>query len=194
MQDGDFVRPRAIAIDRHDRLYIVDFTARIQVYDRDGNYLGPTWTDARLPQRPAQRPEHRPRRQPDRQRLALPLLPHLRRRRQRRCASCRRPAGTAPGPARLRQRRGAGRRRLLTTSPSSAQDQRISKLDRDGNFVALLGRGGPEPGQFARIRALALGPDGLLYVADACNHRIQVFTRDGQLVRHFGSTARGRAS
>src|ERR1700722_10623980 len=33
--DGDISRPRAIAIDSHDRLYIVDFTARIQVYDRD---------------------------------------------------------------------------------------------------------------------------------------------------------------
>src|SRR5579871_1087737 len=44
VQNGDMVRPRAIAIDAHDRLYIVDFTARIQVYDRDGQYLGPTWT------------------------------------------------------------------------------------------------------------------------------------------------------
>src|ERR1700728_3241466 len=44
VQDGDFVRPRAIAIDAQDRLFIVDYTARIQVYDRDGNYLGPTWT------------------------------------------------------------------------------------------------------------------------------------------------------
>src|SRR5262245_15730925 len=43
-QNGDFVRPRAIAIDHQDRLYIVDFTARIQVYDRDGKYLGPTWS------------------------------------------------------------------------------------------------------------------------------------------------------
>src|SRR5262245_60593308 len=44
VQDGDFVRPRAVAIDAHDRLFVVDYTARIQVYDRDGNYLGPTWT------------------------------------------------------------------------------------------------------------------------------------------------------
>ena len=42
--DGDLMRPRAIAIDRADRLFIVDFTARIQVYDLDGRYLGPTWT------------------------------------------------------------------------------------------------------------------------------------------------------
>jgi DNA-binding beta-propeller fold protein YncE len=46
-----------------------------------------------------------------------------------------------------------------------------------------------EPGQFARVRALALGPnDGLLYAADACNHRVQVFTRDGELVRVFGES------
>ena len=41
--------------------------------------------------------------------------------------------------------------------------------------------------KFARIRAMTLGPDGYLYVADACNHRIQVFTTDGQLVRHWGT-------
>src|SRR5262245_42014119 len=40
---GDFVRPRAIVILPGDRLYIVDFTARIQAYDADGKYLGITW-------------------------------------------------------------------------------------------------------------------------------------------------------
>src|SRR5438093_7314768 len=44
VQDGDFVKPRAAAIDAQDRLFIVDFTARIQVFDCDGQYLGPTWT------------------------------------------------------------------------------------------------------------------------------------------------------
>src|SRR5262245_13344349 len=44
VRDGDLVRPRAAAIDSKDRLFIVDFTARIQVFDRDGNFLGPSWT------------------------------------------------------------------------------------------------------------------------------------------------------
>src|SRR5919201_745397 len=44
VQPGDLVRPRAIAIDKDDRLYIVDFTARIQVYDRDGQFLEIGWT------------------------------------------------------------------------------------------------------------------------------------------------------
>lgn len=37
--DGHFQRPRAIAIDQDDRLYIVDMTARIQVFDRDGRFI-----------------------------------------------------------------------------------------------------------------------------------------------------------
>src|SRR6516164_328334 len=44
VQPGDLVKPRAVAMDDKDHLYIVDWTARIQVYDRDGKYLGPTWT------------------------------------------------------------------------------------------------------------------------------------------------------
>src|SRR5437763_8992440 len=44
ISDGALVKPRAIAIDSRDRLFIVDYTARIQVFDRDGAFLGPSWT------------------------------------------------------------------------------------------------------------------------------------------------------
>src|SRR4051812_1105161 len=44
VQDGDFVRPRAAVIDNEDRLWIVDFTARVQAFDLDGNHLGLTWS------------------------------------------------------------------------------------------------------------------------------------------------------
>src|SRR5205823_10630393 len=44
VQPGELVKPRAIAIGPGDRLYIVDYTARIQVYDRNGKYLDLTWT------------------------------------------------------------------------------------------------------------------------------------------------------
>src|SRR5262245_15663416 len=37
--DGRFQKPRAITIDADDHLYIVDMTARIQVFDRDGKFL-----------------------------------------------------------------------------------------------------------------------------------------------------------
>src|SRR5271157_5765509 len=44
VQGGDLVKPRAIAIGPDDHLYIVDWTARIQVFDRNGKYLDITWT------------------------------------------------------------------------------------------------------------------------------------------------------
>ena len=40
ISDGRFQRPRAIAIDRKDRIYVVDKTARIQVFDTSGTFLG----------------------------------------------------------------------------------------------------------------------------------------------------------
>jgi hypothetical protein len=57
-QAGDFVRPRACAIDPSGRLYVVDFTARIQVYDRDGHYLTGWSTPDYRKGRPLLRPQH----------------------------------------------------------------------------------------------------------------------------------------
>ncbi len=42
-------------------------------------------------------------------------------------------------------------------------------------------------GLLNRPHDIALGPDGLLYVADSGNHRIVVFEPDGKLVRVFGN-------
>ncbi|MDC0937308.1 hypothetical protein OAS39_13565, partial [Pirellulales bacterium] len=39
LKEGDLQKPRAIAIGPDQALYLVDMTARIQVYDADGQYL-----------------------------------------------------------------------------------------------------------------------------------------------------------
>ncbi|MBY0523324.1 MAG: hypothetical protein K2R98_07990 [Gemmataceae bacterium] len=189
VQDGDLVKPRAIAIDADDRLYIVDYTARIQIYDRDGKYLGPTWTT----------PDYRNGRPSglsiDRDGHLLVSDSHYNCLRvyDRNGTELRKiggNAGSAPGQ--------------LSYISDAVQDAdgfyyiaefgengRISKFDVDGKFVKCWGSPGTEPGQFARPRSMVIGPDGNLYIADACNHRIQVFTRDGVLVRHFGTAGEG---
>ncbi len=184
VQPGDFVKPRAIAIDSQDRLYIVDFTARIQVYDRDGNYQGLTWTT----------PDYRNGRPSglsiDREGNLLVSDSHYH------CLRIYTPEGellrTIGGEAGT----GPGQFAYICDAVQDSdgyiyvaefgENQRIDKLDSDGRFIKSWGSQGSEPGQFSRIRALALGPDGNLYVADACNHRIQVFDRDGGLVRCWG--------
>ena len=187
---GDLLRPRAVAIARDDRLYIVDFTARIQVYDRDGGYLGPTW----------QTPDYRKGRPSglgiDREGNLLVGDSHYH------CVRTYSPEGrelrvlggrpgSAPGEL--------GYVSDVVQTPDGTyyvaefgENQRISVFSVDGVFVRTWGREGTEPGQFSRIRALALGPDGLLYAADACNHRVQVFDLDGTVRRVIGGPGSGR--
>ena len=69
-------------------------------------------------------------------------------------------------------------------------NDRISKFDPDGTFLMCWGSPGAGDRQFAHLRAMTLAPDGNLYVADSCNHRIQVYTTDGAFVRAFGVSGR----
>jgi DNA-binding beta-propeller fold protein YncE len=188
-QAGDLVRPRAIAIDAQDRLYIVDFTARIQAYDRDGHY-NTGWTT----------PDYRKGRPSglsiDRHGNLIVSDSHYN------CFRIYSPDGVELRPP-LGGKAGSGPGELGYVSDvvqdgdgffyvaEFGQNQRITKLNERGRFVKSWGSAGTAPGQFQRARALALGPDGLLYVADACNHRIQVFTRDGELVRLWGTPGTG---
>jgi streptogramin lyase len=185
VQPGDLVKPRAVAMDANDHLYIVDWTARIQVYDRDGKYLGPTWTtpDFRNGRPSGLSIDH------DGNLLVSDSHYH--------CLRIYSPdgkllrtiggqAGSEPGQFGYISDAVQDEKRFYYVA-EFGDNNRITKLDPSGKFVKCWGSAGAEPGQFARIRALALGPDGLLYVADAVNHRIQVFTRDGELKRTWGT-------
>jgi DNA-binding beta-propeller fold protein YncE len=192
-QDGAFMKPRAVAIDKDDRIYVVDFTARIQVFDRDGNFLNYSWT---TPDSRNGRPSGL---SIDRDGHLLVSDSHYH------CLRIYSLEGVEPGdPPKLLRTIGGefgkapGQFGYISDAVQDEDgyyyvaefwpNHRITKLDPEGRFVKCWGSEGIEPGQFARARALALGPqDGYLYVADACNHRIQVFTRDGQLVRCWGT-------
>jgi peptidylamidoglycolate lyase len=57
---------------------------------------------------------------------------------------------------------------------------RILKFDARGNLLASFGSYGREPGQFTWPHALALGPDGALYVAEvSIGMRVQKFSAPG---------------
>ncbi len=53
--------------------------------------------------------------------------------------------------------------------------------------IQVIGSSGSEQGQFTAPRNLAIGPNGRLYVADSGNHRIQVFTAEGDFITAWGA-------
>ncbi len=71
-------------------------------------------------------------------------------------------------------------------------NNRIVKYSSDGRYLMEWGETGSNPGQFRTPHALAMDEDGLLYVGDRSNRRIQVFQQDGTFVRDFYNM--GRAS
>jgi len=55
-----------------------------------------------------------------------------------------------------------------------------------------FGQPGNEPGDFNRPEGMCVDAQDRLYVADSCNHRIQIFSRDGKLIRTYGKAGSGR--
>ena len=192
LRAGQFVRPRAIAIDRStepETLYIVDFAGRIQVFDPDGNYLREWRTPTIARGRPSGISvglDHRVLIADSHYGQVLVYSPE-----GELLATLRKDAvDAANGFAYVSDvvQDADGFYYVV----EFGDDDRISKLAPDGRFVKDWGGRGTEPGRLGRPRGIALGPDGLLYVADSCNHRIQVFDRDGNFIRCWGGEGKAR--
>lgn len=185
---GDLSRPRAATI-IGDHLFVVDFTARVQRYDLDGNHTGVTFTTPDFRNgRPSGLGTGR-----DGHLLVADSHYHTVRVYDVEGNQLRQFGGNAGDQP--------GQFGYVSDVVQDAdgyyyvsefgQNDRVTKLAPDGQVVGCWGRSGVEPGNFQRIRALAIGPDGLVYVCDACNHRVQVFTRAGELVRIIGGEGSG---
>jgi sugar lactone lactonase YvrE len=186
LKDGEFVRPRAVAIDtsgERDELYIVDFSGRIQVFTANGESLRNWATPTIANGRPAGlgwgkdgtllvADSHYSR-----------ILVYSRDGELLRTIVGK--EGEGPGPMAYISDVAQDADGYIYLTEFGEED-RIRKLSPEGKYVKHWATHGSEQGQLIRPRALTVGPDGLLYVADNCNHRIQVFTRDGEFVRMFG--------
>jgi sugar lactone lactonase YvrE len=64
-------------------------------------------------------------------------------------------------------------------------NSRVAKYDKDGNWVKSWGERGTAPGQFNLVHSIAADAQGLIYVADRNNRRIQVFDPDGNFQREI---------
>lgn len=73
----------------------------------------------------------------------------------------------------------------------SSENHRVRVLDaHDGKLSFDIGKRGNGPGEFNLPRDVAIGKDGLLYVVDGANFRIQVFDASGNYLRNFGQVGK----
>jgi len=182
LSDGRLQKPRAMAVDRQDQLYLVDMTGRIQVFTADGEFLR-GW---RTPDTKNGKPTG----------LSFDLDGNLL------VADTHyyRVLVYTPLGKRLEKHtiggvcgHGPGEFGFVTECVQDFQGNyyvaeygeydRIQKFSPQREFLFQWGSLGTEPGQFQRPQSLDVDENGLLWVADACNHRIQVFDATGEEAR-----------
>ncbi len=182
---GRLQKPRAMAIDSQDRLYIVDMTARIQVFDTEGNYLRGWKTPISKNGRPSGLTI-------DDSGHLLVADTHYYRMLVYDLEGNLDETATLGGT----QGQGPGEFGFVTDVVKDSQGNfyvaeygdfdRIQKFSPDGDFLLQWGAHGSELGQFRRPQNLAIDSQNRIWVADACNHRIQVFDDQGKLLFHWG--------
>jgi DNA-binding beta-propeller fold protein YncE len=62
---------------------------------------------------------------------------------------------------------------------------RIAKYDPDGRYIKSWGSRGTAPGQFDIVHGIAIDAQGVVYVADEGNKRIQLFDAEGTFKTQF---------
>lgn len=188
VSEGRLQKPRAMAISDDDEIYIVDMTARIQVYDRDGNFQRGWRTPISEQGRPTGLSF-------DNDGNLLVADTHYYRMLvytpQGDLLTDRILGGTlgnAPGEFGMVTDCVQDSKGNYYIAEYGEYD-RIQKFTRDGEFIFQWGGHGAKKGEFVRPQNLAIDANDHIWVADACNHRIQVFDARGKqakLVRCWG--------
>ena len=176
--DGKLHRPRAIAIRQdeqgNDELFIVDMTGRIQVFDPDGKFLRKWRTPAIENGKPSGLSF-------DNDGLLLVADTHYFQMLVYSPAGERRPEKEIGGECGLE----LGQFEFVTDAVQDKEGcffishygevDRLQKFSPTGEPLLSWGSHGEELGQFIRPQAMDVDANNHLWIADACNHRVQIF-------------------
>lgn len=179
-------KPRAMAIDPEDRLYLVDFTARVLVYDADGSFLRSWSTPAHETGRPTGLTFD-----PIRNELLVADTHYYR------------VLAYTPEGEWLEERTvggvngtGEGEFGFVTDAVRDStgclyvaeygDNDRVQKFSPDGEYLKQWGSHGSAIDQFKRPQNLLVDPDDRVWVCDACNHRMMAFDGEGELLVAWG--------
>ena len=195
---GQFNKPRSVACDRDDNLYVADITGRIQKFSPDGRFL----LQWQMPQTDIGKAKGM---SVDPAGNILVVEPHYQR------VNHFTPQGKLVAQW---GRRGTNIGEFILprcVAVNSAGEyflgeyttvERVQRFSVSADLthvpaagvsavspyqlVGTWGRPGQGAGEFNRAEGIAVGPGDLVYVADSCNHRIQIFDRARKFVREYG--------
>jgi len=189
---GQLNKPRSVAVDAQDSLYVVDMTGRVQKFSSNGVFQL-SW---QMPQTDLGKPKGMCR---DREGNIVVVEPHYSRVNhystdgklvlqwgQR---------GTNDGQLSVPRAVAVDSRNELFVT-EYLQRERVQKfLVQSGTnaptWMASIGKAGTARGEFNRPEGVCVDRENRVYVADSCNHRIQVFSSDGKLLRVYGKPGKG---
>lgn len=179
-------KPRAMAIDSQDRLYLVDFTARILVYDADGTYLRSWKTPTSANGRPTGLTfdnQHNELLVADTHYYrVLAYTPEGELKEERTVGGVN---GKSPGEFGFVTDAVRDSSGCLYVSEYGDND-RVQKFSPTGEYLLEWGSHGTEELQFKRPQNLLIDAQDRIWVCDACNHRLKVFDTNGELLFAWG--------
>jgi len=180
---GEFNKPRSVGIDAKDNLYVIDMTGRVQKFSPDGKYL----MEWQMPQTEKGKPKGMCR---DKAGDIVLVEPHYSR------VNFFSPEGKLDAQFGVKGT-NVGQLGMPRAAVVNARgdlylceytdSERVQRFSAHGEkCLGSWGRLGDQPGEFSRAEGLGIDTNGNIYVADSCNHRIQVFTGEGKFVRQYG--------